>query len=161
MLVTMRTCVQCGVPSRKIRCRGCRNDPQCLICHGTVISQQSLKCKNCNGRPQSNISCRHCSSPLGFSNGNRRYCNNTCRQGWINICRLPLRKNGECNMCFKNLTGSRGLKYCGKECYGLYRILYVANQRNKVLELWSVPYVTRQTFQKNMKDVQSAKRLKA
>ena len=135
MLVTMRTCVQCGVPSRKIRCRGCRNDPQCLICHGTVISQQSLKCKNCNGRPQSNISCRHCSSPLGFSNGNRRYCNDTCRQGWINICRLPLRKNGECNMCFKNLTGSRGLKYCGKECYGLYRILYVANQRNKVLEL--------------------------
>ena len=131
----MRDCVQCGVPSRRIRCKSCRRDPQCLTCHGSVISQQSLKCKNCNGRPLSSLNCRNCNNILEFSNGNRRYCDDKCRQNWINICKLPLRKNGECNMCFKNLTGSRGLKYCGKECYGLYRILYVANQRNKVLEL--------------------------
>lgn len=38
-------------------------------------------------------------------------------------------------MCFKSLAGSRGFKYCGQECYGLYRKLYVANQRDKVIEL--------------------------
>lgn len=133
---SMRDCVQCGVPSRKIRCKGCRRNPECLTCHVTVTSQQSLKCKKCNGRPPSNLSCRHCNTPLGFSNGNRKYCNDTCRQKWINIAKLPLRKNAECNMCFKNLTGSRGFKYCGQECYGLYRKLYLMNKRtDKELEL--------------------------
>ena len=132
----MRDCVQCGVPSRKIRCKNCRRNPQCIKCNNPVISQQSLKCKNCNGRPPNSLNCRLCNLPLGFKHRNKKFCDSTCRQKWINITKLPLRKNGECNMCFKNLTGSRGFKYCGKECYGLYRKLYLMNKRtNKELEL--------------------------
>jgi len=132
----MRNCVTCGVPSRRLRCKRCRRDPQCVTCGGIIHTQQSLKCKNCNGKPQNNMSCRHCSTPLGFVHRNRKFCNDSCKQGWINMCKFITRKNGECNMCFKNLIGTRGFKYCGHECYGMYRKLYLMEKRtNKPLSL--------------------------
>lgn len=140
-------CVSCNISSKGIRCGKCRRNPTCIGCNSVVHTQQKIRCSQCNDKHISMkrmlrikmvvVKCRHCKNIIIGRRKNARYCNKICRQDKINKQLFCYRKNGECNMCFKDLTESRGFKYCGIECYCYYRRLYIMNMRypNKTLTL--------------------------